>query len=185
MSAGPRRAGRRPGALPCRHPHADRLAARPRSRGRGLRRPRGGRRRAGHAPGRRADGHQDAGHGRPAGHGRAAPRRRPAARGDADHVRPRRGGRPGDPPGSQRVPAEGRRPRVPARRDPHRACRIRGDRGIRHSRSVRALRRCRASARAARLRGADRARAGDLRARRTRDCPTPRSPAASSSRKRP
>ena len=85
-------------------------------------------------------------HGRPRGDGRAAARRRPAPHRDAHDVRPRRGRGARDPAGGERVPAEGRRPRVPARGDPHGAFRIGRDRGIRHSRSVRALRGCRAPA---------------------------------------
>ena len=75
-AADPGRARRRPGAVPRRHPHARRLAARPRGRRRGGRRPRGGRGRARGAPRRRADGHPDAGDGRPRGDRRAAARRR-------------------------------------------------------------------------------------------------------------
>ena len=98
------------------------------------------------APRRRAHGHPDAGHGRHRRHRRdpGAGRRRRRAPPRIivlDHLRPRRGGDPGDPRRRQRLRAEGHRPRVPARRDPHRARGHRRHRRVGDARAVRALRR--------------------------------------------
>ena len=125
-------ARRRSGAVPRRHPHARRLAARHRGRGRGARRPRGDRRRARLEARRRADGHPNARARRPRCDSRAPARRRPAPHRHAHDVRPRRGGSPRDPAGCERVSPEGCRPRVPPRGDPYGACRIGRHRSIRH-----------------------------------------------------
>ena len=70
-------------------------------------------------------------------------RGKPAPHHRAHDLRPRRGRGAGDPRRSERLRAQGRRPGVPARRDPHRARRHRGDRRLRDPRAVRALRRTR------------------------------------------